>query len=186
MPKRAKKLGPNFTLKNSLITIRYWSKVYTTSLFDKKVKKYILTCQYPLQNFNLDILKDHSAAQLYIDVGSRSSNKLYIARIGDFECFADQKAITLHLTLNNIRLKEAWNMEFDTPAIVYENILADKKFFFKTGRSLDNFISELGLRRKVGETDQSFRRRTLAYLQYQLDDTNVLSEEELRKLKGDK
>jgi len=182
-PKRkTKNLGPNFSIKNNLVTIRYWSQTYTTSLFDKKVKKYVLTCQYPINNFNLDILKNPTAAQIYVDV----RGTLYIARIGDFEAFVEPKAITLHVTLVSIRSKSGWDLEHATPSVIYENILADKKFFTKAGRNLDSFVTPLGLRRKENETDQVFRRRTLAYLQFQLEDTEVLSEDELKKLKGDK
>jgi len=181
--RRGRKVGPNFSIKNTLLTIRYWSQVHTTSLFDKKVKNYVLSCQFPLHNFNLEILKNHTAAQTYLNVDGR----MYIARIANYEALLDPKFISLHLELANIRYKDAWDLEHSTSACFYEDILANKKFFKHTGKTLDNYIGPLGLQRKTGESDEAFRRRTIEYIRFQMaEDEVVLSDDELRKLRGDK
>src|SRR5271168_856351 len=88
-----------FTLKNELLTVRFWSQAYTTSLFDKNVKNFTLVCQYPMSNFNLDILKDFSAAQLYLNV----ADAVYISRVGGFIAYVSPESILLQLSLVNIR-----------------------------------------------------------------------------------
>jgi hypothetical protein len=180
------KTGPlakgEFVLKNELLTIRFWSQSFTTSLFDKNVKDFTLICQYPLSNFNLDILKDFKAAQLYINVGG----EVYISRISSFLANVSPEAVLLQLTLSNLRLKAAWDLEFNTPSVVYEQILSQKEFFKVSGKRLEDFVKPLGLSRKVSETDQALRRRTLDYLHYKMSEQGeTISEADIRKLRGE-
>ena len=158
----------DFTIKNNLLTIRYGPQSYTTSLFDKNVQAYTLVCQYPISNFNLDILKDFGSAQLYIDV----SEKVYVARISQFIANVSPESIVMQLTLSNLRLKAAYDMEFSTPSMFYEQILTDKIFFKAAGKKLEEYIKPLGLSRKGIETDQAFRRRTLEYLTFKIGTDN--------------
>lgn len=184
--KKAKAKTPvskgNFTLKNELLTIRFWSQAYTTSLFDKNITNYALVCQYPLSNFNLEVLKDFSAAQLYLNIDS----SVYIARVSGFVANVTSESIVLQLSLSNLRLKAAMDLEFNTPEVFYEQILAQKEFFKVGGKKLEEYVEPLGLSRKISETDQAFRRRTIEYLTFKMgDQTEVLSEAELRKLRGE-
>ena len=173
----------DFVLRNNLLTIRFWSQSFTTSLFDKNVMKYTLVCQYPLSNFNLDILKDFNSAQLYLDI----NEKVYIARVAAFVANVSPESIVMQLTLSNLRLKAGWDLEFDTPSAVYERILAEKSFFKVAGKKLEEYIKPLGLIRKFSETDQMLRRRTLEYLNYKMGDQGeVISDAELRRLRGEK
>ncbi len=187
MPKKAKVkkgvLGKgDFVLKNELLTIRFWSNAYTTSLFDKNVKDFTLVCQYPLSNFNLDILKDFAAAQLYLNVDSN----VYISRISGFVANITPDSVIMQLSLANLRLKAAWDLEFNTPSVIYEQILSQKDFFKVGGKKLEDFVKPLGLSRKLSETDQALRRRTLEYLNYKMgDQAEALSEAELRRLRGE-
>jgi len=173
----------DFVIKNNLLTIRYWSQSYTTSLFDKNVQAYTLVCQYPLSNFNLDILKDFGSAQLYIDV----NEKVYVARVSQFIANVSPESVVMQLTLSNLRLKAAWDLEFNTPSVIYEQILAEKTFFKVGGKKLEDYVKPLGLTRKLTETDQALRRRTLEYLNYKMGDTvDTISAEEMRRLRGEK
>jgi len=175
-----KKIGPSFKITNKLLTLRYWSQSYTTSLFNPEIKDYQLVCQFPIKNINLDILKNHPAIQLYLAI----RKKVYIARVAQFSASVDPNSVTLNLTLNNIQSKESWDMEFATPETVYESILTDKDFFKHTGRNLDSFVKPLGLSRKGSETDTALRRRTLEYLRFKLSERPVLSDSEIRKMQG--
>ncbi len=182
--KRPKKPSPlekgEFTLKNELLTIRFWSQGYTTSLFDKEVKDFTLICQYPLSNFNLDILKDSAAAQLYLNI----NGSVYIARMSSYVANVTPEAVLLQLTLSNLRLKSAWDMEHNTPSVVYEQILSQKDFFKVGGKKLESFIKPLGLIRKEAESDQALRRRTLEYLNYKMSDQGeVFTEFDIRRLR---
>jgi len=181
MPKKG--LGPNFKIKNKLLTFRYWSYQYTTSLFDPSVKNYTLMCQFPLKNFNLDMLKNPVGVQLYITIGKT----LYISRIGGFQATVDPESITLKVILINLYPKASWDMEFATPDKMYEDILTNKQFFKFGGKDLESYIRPLGLLRKDSETDRALRRRTLEYLRFKLasEPDEVLSEEEIRKLHGE-
>jgi len=174
----------NFVLKNNLLTIRFWSQVYTTALFDKNILNYTLVCQYPLSNFNLDILKDVRAAQIYLDI----EDKIYVARIAAFIANVSPDSIVMQLTITNLRLKEALDMEFNTPSMFYEQILAEKSFFKVAGKKLEDYIKPLGLARKVSETDQALRRRTLGYLALAMGEDNgeevVNLINDLKKKKG--
>lgn len=161
---KRKKPG-DFIIKNTLLTIRYWSQSYTTALFNKKVQNYTVICQYSLPNFNLDILKDITAAHVYLNI----DGDVNIARINAFNANVVPESITLHLGVNNLRLKNSWDMEWSTPEVIYEQILADKNFFKFGGKKLEEFVRPLGLIRKVSETDQALRRRTLSYINYQMD-----------------
>lgn len=173
-PKATKELIPlpktsgNFELGNNLLTIRYWSHSYTTSLFDKKVVDYTLMCQFPLANFNLEILKNINAAQVYLDI----NGKVYIARLASFIANISPEAVILQFALANIRLKSAWDLEFATPSVMYEQILSDKEFFRVGGKKLEEYIKPLGLSRKSSESDQAFRRRTIDYLNYKMSEDN--------------
>lgn len=160
----------DFVLKNELLTIRFWSQAYTTSLFDKNVSNFTLICQYPLSNFNLDILKDFPAAQLYLNVDS-----VYIARVAGFVASVTPESIVMQLSLANLRLKAAMDLEFNTPEAFYEQILSQKDFFKVGGKKLEDYVRPLGLSRKVSETDQAFRRRTIEYLTFKMG--NVDSDE---------
>lgn len=190
MPKKTKALKVatplskgEFTLKNELLTIRFWSQAYTTSLFDKSVKNFTLICQYPLSNFNLEILKDFGAAQLYLNI----DDTVHISRVSGFVANVSPESILLQLSLSNLRLKAAWDLEFNTPSVIYEQILAQKDFFKVGGKKLEDFVKPLGLTRKSSETDQALRRRTLEYLTFKMgDQAEVLSEAELRRLRGEK
>jgi hypothetical protein len=171
-----------FTLNNNLLTIRYWSQSFTTSLFDKEVKDYVLICQYPIHNFNLEILKNFSAALLYLDIGK----KVYIARVKEFAAAVNASSVVLHLVLSNIRLKSAFDLEWASPSSFYEQILADKKFFKIAGKDLEGYVKPLGLSKKPGETDQAFRRRTLEYINFKTSNTSeALSEADFKQLRGD-
>lgn len=176
-----KKIGPSFKITNKLLTLRYWSQSYTTSLFNSEINNNQLVCQFPLKNINLDILKNHAAIQLYLAI----RKKVYIARVAQFTASVDSNSLTLNLLLNNIQSKESWDMEFATPETVYESILADKEFFKHTGRNLDSFVKPLGLSRKGSETDMALRRRTLEYLRFKLSERPVLTDAEIRKMRGD-
>ena len=171
--KAVKTTSGDFELDNKLLTIRYWSNSYTTSLFDKKIVNYTLVCQYPLNNFNLDILKNITATQIYLDI----AGKVYIARVSAFIANVSPDAVILQLTLVNLRLKSAWDMEFNTPAVMYEQILSDKEFFKVGGKKLEDYIKPLGLSRKMCETDQAFRRRTIEYINFKMtDDSEEVSD----------
>lgn len=173
----------NFVLNNNLLTIRYWSQSFTTALFDKNIRDYMLICQYPIHNFNLEILKNFAAAQIYLDIGK----KIYIARIKGFIASVTPEAVVLQLSLSNIRLKSAWDMEWTTPQVMYERILSDKTFFKVEGKKLEEYVAPLGLAKKAGETDQAFRRRTLEYITFKVGDSeHALSDAELRQLRGEK
>jgi hypothetical protein len=173
----------DFTIKNNLLTIRHWSHSYTTSLFDKNVINYTLVCQYPLSNFNLDILKDIGATQLYLDV----ADKVYIARVSQFVANVSPESVVIQLTLANLRLKSGYDLEFATPSVFYEQILADKIFFKAGGKKLEEYVKPLGISRKTVETDQALRRRTLEYLNYKMGEQgDNISEAELRRLRGEK
>lgn len=185
-PKKAKVKSAlnkgDFVLKNELLTIRFWSQAYTTSLFDKNVNNFTLICQYPLSNFNLDILKDFPAAQLYLNVDSN----VYIARVAGFVANVTPESIVMQLSLANLRLKAAWDLEFNTPSVIYEQILSQKDFFKVGGKKLEDFVKPLGLTRKLSESDQALRRRTLEYLNYKMGDQGeAISEAELRRLRGE-
>jgi len=185
-PRKVKVKSPldkgDFLLKNELLTIRFWSQAYTTSLFDKNVKGFTLICQYPLSNFNLDILKDFAAAQLYLNVDSN----VYISRVSGFVANITPESVVMQLSLANIRLKAAWDLEFNTPSVIYEQILSQKDFFKVGGKKLEDFVKPLGLVRKLSETDQALRRRTLEYLNYKMgDQADAISEAELKRLRGE-
>lgn len=183
MPRKKKDTlnNGNFTLKNTLLTLRFWSQQFTTSLFDKDVKDFTLVCQFPLNNFNLEILKNAQAAQLYLDV----EGKVYIARIKGYIASVTPQAVVLQIALCNIRLKVGWDMEFSTPSIFYEQILSDKSFFKIEGKKLEEYVRPLGISRKLNETDQAFRRRTIEYLNYKIgNEPGALSEEDINKLRG--
>lgn len=154
----------DFVLKNNLLTMRYWSNSYTTSLFDKNIIGYTLVCQYPLSNFNLDILKDFGAVQLYLDI----NDKVYIARVAQFIANVSPESVAIQVTLSNLRLKAAYDLEFATPSVFYEQILSEKTFFKAGGKKLEEYIKPLGLLRKSIESDQAFRRRTLEYLSFKM------------------
>lgn len=161
--KKKKTLGPNFLIDNALVTIRYKSELFITPIFDKKVINYVLSCEFPLNKFNTSFFKDYIAALLFIDVGE----KMYVARVGDFIATLDPRSISLDLMLSNIQLKDAWDLEHLTPTTFYnDNVLTNKKFFVRSGKSLDSMVSPLGLSRKFKETDQAFRRRVIEYLQF--------------------
>ena len=154
----------NFVLKNNLLTMRYWSNAYTTSLFDKNIIGYTLVCQYPLSNFNLNILKDFGSVQLYLDI----NDKVYIARVAQFVANVSPESVVIQVTLANLRLKAAHDLEFATPSVFYEQILSEKTFFKAGGKKLEEYIKPLGLLRKSVESDQAFRRRTLEYLSFKM------------------
>ena len=181
-PVKKVKTPGSFLLKNKLLTLRFWSRTYTTSLFTKKIKDYNLVCQYPLGNFNLSILRDTSSIQTYL----KTRGKLYIARLKLINATIDPQMITISFQLHNIRLKASHDMEFATPVVIFEEILADKKFFIYNGKKLDGYIKPLGIIRKLGETDPSLRRRTIEYLNFKLgDETEQLSSIDWRKLRGE-
>lgn len=169
----------NFDLNNNLLTIRYWSNSYTTSLFDKKVLNYTLVCQFPLSNFNLDVLKNINAAQVYLDI----SGKVYIARISSFIASVTPEVVIMQLALANLRLKARWDMEFATPSVMYEQILSDKEFFRVGGKKLDDYVKPLGLSRKTCESDQAYRRRTIEYLNFKMSSED--NSEEVSSLLSD-
>lgn len=169
-----------FLLANKLLTIRFWSRTYTTSLFTKKIKDYNLLCQYPLSNFNLSILRDTASAQTYL----KTKDKLYISRLKLLNATIDPKIVTISFQLHSIRLKASHDMEFATPAAIFEEILADKRFFIYNGKKLDGYVKPLGLIRKSGETDPSLRRRTLEYLNYKLDGEEQFASIDWEKLRG--
>ena len=158
----------DYILSNNLLTIRYWSHSYTTSLFDKKIINNTLVCQFPLSNFNLDILKNIGAAQVYLDI----AGKVHIARLSSFIANISPEAVILQFTLANMRLKATWDMEFSTPSVMYEQILSDKEFFKVGGKKLEEYIKPLGLLRKASESDQAFRRRTIEYLNFKMSEDN--------------
>ncbi len=184
-PKKAKGKSPNkgnFILKNELLTIRFWSQAYTTSLFDKNVNDFTLICQYPISNFNLDILKDFNAAQLYLNIDSN----VYVSRVSGFVANITPESIVMQLSLANLRLKAAIDLEFNTPAVIFEQILAQKDFFKVSGKKLEDFVKPLGFSRKLSETDQALRRRTLEYLNYKMSlQADPISEADLRRLRGE-
>lgn len=172
----------DFVIKNNLLTIRFWSQSFTTSLFDKHIKDYRLTCQYTLPNFNLEILKNVKAAQVYLNI----ADEVYIARIKNFAASVSAEAIVLQLELSNLRLKASWDMEWQTPSVFYDQILADRTFFKTVGRKLEEYVKPLGIARKISETDQALRRRTLSYLQEQMSqDDEVFSDADLKQLRED-
>lgn len=171
----------DFVLKNTLLTLRYWSQSFTTSLFDKNVADYNLTCQYPLSNFNLELLKNPGAVQLYLDI----EDKVYISRVKGFIASVSPESVILQMSLTNIRLKSSWDLEFNTPSTFYDQILADKTFFKTAGKKLEEYVKPLGLSRKVSESDPALRRRTISYLQSQLSHDDIFSEEDLKKLRED-
>jgi hypothetical protein len=172
-----KKKG-NYLLTNKLLTIRFWSRSFTTSLFSKQIKNYQITCQYPIDSFNLAILRDTRSAQTYLQY----NNKLHIARLNLLHANLDPQMVTMLFEVCNIQTKDAWDMEYATPSVIYEDILAEKKFFIITGKQLDSYIKPLGLSRKVGETDMMFRRRTIEYLNFQLRDNDDVTALDWRKL----
>lgn len=175
----AKKPG-TFTLGNNLLTIRFWSKSYTTSIFKKQVKDYMLLCQYPLSKFNLDILKDISAAQVYLDI----DKKVHVARMSGYHATITPEVATLQVSLTNIHLKETWDLEWTSISSIYEEILADKSFFKHTGKKLESFVKPLGLVRKPSETDQMLRRRTLSYLQFHMNSDPQVKDEVENLIRG--
>lgn len=182
--KKSKKAeSKDFVLKNNLLTIRFWSQSFTTSLFDKNVVGYTLTCQYPLSNFNLDILKNINAAQLYLDI----NDEVYISRIKSFVASVSAESVILQLTLSNLRLKSSWDMEWLTPSAFYDQLLFEKTFFKTVGKKLEEYVKPLGLARKTSETDPALRRRTLSYLQSQMNQDNdySFSDADLKKLRED-
>ena len=179
--KKVKKDKPgNFNLKNKLLTIRFWSKTYTTSLFTKQVKDYNLVVQYPLASFNLTILKDIASAQTYL----RTKTGLYISRLKLLTATIDPEIVTISLILCNIRLKASHDMEFATPTVIFEEILSDKRFFIYNGKKLDGYVRSLGIIRKMGETDPSLRRRILDYLNFKLDGDDQYASIDWKKLRG--
>ena len=186
LPKKRTKLSDHagtFTLNNTLLTIRYWSQSFTTSLFDKNVKDYVLVCQFSLNNFNLEILKNFGAALTYLDI----DRKVYVARIKGFVAAITPASVTLQLSLSNIRLKSAYDFEWSTPSKFYEQILSDKQFFKISGKTLEAYVKPLGLLKKMGESDQAFRRRTLEYLSYKIGTSaSALSDEEMNQLRENK
>lgn len=160
-------IGPNFVIDNALVTIRYKSQLFITPIFNKKVTKYVLSCEFPLDRFDTSLFKEHLAALLFIDV----NEKMYVARIGNYIATLTPEVVSLDLMLANIQSKEAWDLEHLTPSAFYNDILTNKKFFSRSGKSLDSMVTPLGLSRKYKETDQAFRRRIIEYLQFKIGNT---------------
>lgn len=173
----------DFVIKNNLLTLRFWSQSFTTSLFDKNVSDLNLTCQFPLAGFNLEILKNIGSVILYLDI----ADEIYVSKVKGFVASVSSESVILQLSLANLRLKSAWAMEWETPSAFYDKLLSEKTFFKTGGKKLEEYVKPLGLSRKVSESDQALRRRTLSYLQTQMneDDDYSFSDADLRKLRDD-
>ncbi len=180
---RKKNLTKKFKIESALITLRFGSRTVTTATFDPKVEDYMLQVAVPLEKFESNFLYNPTAAQVVFEV----KDVLYIARVGSsYMAEITPEIASLIVELVNIQPKEAYDLEHLTPRVFYNQLLRDRKFFFRSGRGLDSLISPLGLSRKKKESDQSFRRRVIEYLQFKIGEQFLTDEDLIRLTKLDR